>query len=42
MKCCEIPIFAKIHDDETKADYLTPIEPVKCPFCGEGKLYEPK
>ena len=35
MDCCEIPIFANLHDDETNADYLTPIEPVACPFCGK-------
>lgn len=35
MDCCKIAIFAKFRDDETGDDYLAPIEPVRCPFCGE-------
>lgn len=37
MDCCKIPIFAKFHDDENDVDYLAPIEPVKCPFCGKDR-----
>jgi len=36
MECCEIRLFAQLHDDETDADYLAPIEPVACPFCGKN------
>lgn len=35
MKCCEVKVYILADDPESDRQFITPIQPRYCPFCGK-------